>query len=220
MRKNPTLTAVDAVEQGIEGASPPSSRELRAQTAFVRTLADEIERHHPADRQIAALRGQLGDELERLSALVGQRSSAAPEPRGTGPVRVLVADDDLAGRVALATAVRSFGHECVTAEDADEALRIHASGAVDVVIADWHMPKMNGLDLCRALKGGAHPPYVILVTAHPDDVGEVARVEGRPDDFLAKPIDLDDLESRLQGAARLVHSIRGLDSVASMARSR
>jgi CheY-like chemotaxis protein len=220
MTKNPTLNAVDAAEEGLARSHPSSSPALRAQAAFVRTLADEVERHHPADRQIAAVRGQLGEELERLSTLIGRHASAPSATPATSPLSVLVVDDDLGARVATATAVRSFGHDCETAETGEEALRIHGSRAVDIVIADWHMPGMNGLDLCRALKAEARPPYVILVTADRTKVDAVQRIDGRPDDFLAKPLDLDDLEARLQSATRLVRSLQGLDTAATSSRAR
>ncbi len=74
------------------------------------------------------------------------------------------------------------------------------------------MPGLSGLDLCKAVKGLDPHAYVILVSAH-----ERARlldgVRSGVDDFLPKPIDVDELSVRLRAAERLIRAVRVVDSV-------
>jgi len=212
MSKNPALTAVEAAEKGAEGG-PPRSNALRTQAAFVRALADEVDRHHPADGRIAAVRGQLGDELGRLTDLVATHASVRPPLPEAERLTVLVAEDDPEALHAVVSAVVAFGHPCEGVGSGEAALLAYEAKPVDIVIADWNMPGMSGLDLCMALKRRDPAPYVVLVTADRDKVDLVSHVEGMPDDFLHKPLDIDDLEARMTSAERLIRSLRSLGKV-------
>jgi two-component system, cell cycle response regulator len=121
-------------------------------------------------------------------------------------IRVLLVEDDEEARSALARAIRSFGHTCETANDGLEAWQIHSREPADVIISDRSMPRMNGDELCQAVRlhDGDHYTYFIFTTAHGarDDVLQGMRMGA--DDYLVKPIDLDQLEVRLAAAARLV----------------
>jgi two-component system chemotaxis response regulator CheY len=64
-------------------------------------------------------------------------------------LKVLVAEDDDAGRHALVAAVRLLGHECRSARDGLEAWEMHQQEPADVILSDWQMPRMDGLELCR-----------------------------------------------------------------------
>ncbi|MEA2826627.1 MAG: hypothetical protein QOG43_1066 [Actinomycetota bacterium] len=120
-------------------------------------------------------------------------------------MHVLVADDDELCCLLLRELLRSFGHECVTVGDGTEAWRHLLDHGADVVISDWQMPGLTGVELCQQVR--AHPeiayPYFILLTARGDRVDILTSVRAGVDDHLAKPLDLGQLEARLIVAERV-----------------
>jgi two-component system chemotaxis response regulator CheY len=121
-------------------------------------------------------------------------------------MRVLLVEDDEATRRTLAKAIETFGHTCMTAENGFEAWQIHAREPADVIISDRSMPRMTGDELCQAVRlhKGNHYTHFIFVTGQGarDDVLRGMRMGA--DDYLVKPIDLDQLEVRLAAASRVV----------------
>ncbi len=121
-------------------------------------------------------------------------------------MRILLVEDDDETRNALAKAVRSFGHTCETAKDGQEAWEIHQREPADVIISDWSMPRMSGDELCQAVRlhDGSHYTHFVFCTARGarEDVLRGMRVGA--DDYLTKPIDLEQLELRLAAASRVV----------------
>ena len=128
-------------------------------------------------------------------------------------MRILVADDDPSSRLIARVAVQTLGHECDTVTDGAEAWEAFRSRPHDVVISDWLMPGLTGLELCRNIR--AHPvngyPYFIMVTGQgaPDQV--VEGMTAGADDYLVKPLDADVLQARLIGATRVTSLHRELD---------
>jgi CheY-like chemotaxis protein len=207
------ITLVDALAQEANGVAAPAVDDaLRSQAAFVRALVDEIGRHHPSDRRMTDLHEQLAEELARLAALAEEDSPTADGAVSGQPLDVLVVDDDYGMLEAQCAVVRDLGYPCRGAASGQDALREYERRPAAIVLSDWHMPGMTGLELCAALKRLDTHPYVILVTAHestelPEDV------RGAVDDFLPKPIDVDQLSGRLRAAERLVRAVRVLESV-------
>jgi len=204
MSTQSALDLADAVAQDEDVAAP--SGEVREQAAFVRALVDEVERHHPADRLVVAVRDQLGEELTRLAQIVERRWGEAPAFDHT--VDVLIVDDDDDALRAHATVLAHLGYACRAARNAEEALAEYARHPAAIVLSDWRMPGMSGLELCMALKKQDPQAYVILVTAYDEYARLLEGVRGGADDFLRKPIDLDELETRLLAGKRLVNAVR------------
>jgi diguanylate cyclase (GGDEF)-like protein len=131
---------------------------------------------------------------------------------GDTSMRVLLAEDDDTSRLALAKAIETFGHTCVTAANGLEAWHIHVREPADVIISDRSMPEMSGEELCQAVRlhNGSHYTHFIFVTAHGarDDILRGMRMGA--DDYLVKPIDLDQLEVRLAAASRVVSHERAI----------
>jgi CheY-like chemotaxis protein len=204
------LTLIDAIaaETTRIGVAASTSG-LRAQAAFVRALVDEVGRHHPSDRNVAPLHSQLGEELSRLAELVPGERGEAPAPER---VEVLVVDDDEASLQAMASVVGELGHPCRTAKDAEEALAEFDRRPAGIVLSDWGLPGMSGLELCQALKLRNPHVYVVLVTAH-DQVRLLEGVHGGVDDFLRKPVDVDELILRLGAAEGLLHAVHVVEQV-------
>jgi len=75
----------------------------------------------------------------------------------------------------------------------------------DVVVSDWMMPRMDGVQLCRCLRARLSAPYTyfILLTALADPEHRIAGMHAGADDFLAKPFNLSDIEARLIAAERV-----------------
>jgi CheY-like chemotaxis protein len=211
------LTLIDAIaEETARIGVTASSNTVRAQAAFVRTLVDEVGRRHPSERSVAPLHTQLGEELSRLAELVqdGHREAPASER-----VEVLVVDDDEVALRAMASVVRELGHPCRTASDAEEALAEYERCPAGIVLSDWGLPGMSGLELCQALKLRNPHVYVVLVTAH-DKVSLLEGVHGGVDDFLRKPVDVDELVLRLAAAERLIRAVHVVEQVRNVLQSR
>jgi two-component system, cell cycle response regulator len=120
-------------------------------------------------------------------------------------MKILVADDDSTSRLIIQTALRSLGHECQTVTDGEQAWNAVQSSRPDVVISDWMMPGLTGLQLCRNIRTFAAGSYTyfIMLTAH-GDLDEI--LEGMSvgaDDYLIKPLNPDVLQARLLAAARV-----------------
>lgn len=211
-KRSTTLDLVDSVT-GAARAAGTSSGAMQAQAAFVRALVDEVERHDPSDRGVAALHEQLGDELVRLARLVGEADGT---PRGKPRERVidvLVVDDEEGSRTALESAIKSLGYACRAACDGEAALREFEKKPAAVVIADWNMPGLTGLELCMALKHRRKQPYFILVTGFHDRARLLDGMRGGADDFMRKPIDIDELEVRLLAGTRLLRAVDAMSEL-------
>jgi diguanylate cyclase (GGDEF)-like protein len=120
-------------------------------------------------------------------------------------VKVLVADDDFLLLELLRGLLDSSGYECVTVSDGESAWKHLLAEGADIVISDWLMPGLNGVQLCERVR--AHPqieyPYFILLTARGEHNDVLTAVRAGVDDHLPKPLDLDVLEARLIVAERV-----------------
>lgn len=129
-------------------------------------------------------------------------------------MRVLIAEDDpLSGRL-LQRAVDKFGYESQLARDGKEAWRLFTSGEVEVIISDWTMPDLDGVELCRRVREytGASYTYFIFMTAHNSKEYFLTGMEAGADDYLLKPVDLTELKVSLIAAERVTSLHRKLNS--------
>ena len=128
-----------------------------------------------------------------------------------GPLNVLVAEDDGASRAALQKAVRILGHACRAAQDGLDAWQMHREEPADVILSDWRMPRVNGLELCRrtrAAETDGRYTYFVFLTHFNDQEHLAEGMAAGADEYRGKPIDLDDLQVSLESAARAL-SLRG-----------
>jgi len=116
-------------------------------------------------------------------------------------------------RLLLRRTVEQLGHECLVAADGAEAWRLFQDAEVDVVISDWMMPGLDGIELCRRVRARprATYPYFVLLTALGDRAHLLTGLQAGADDYLAKPLDREELRVRLQAAARVTALYRRLD---------
>lgn len=127
-------------------------------------------------------------------------------------MRVLVAEDDPPSRLIHQMTVEQLGHECLVAEDGDAAWDIFESHEVDVVLSNWMMPGLDGIGLCRKVRGADRDAYTyfILLTALGEKEHLLEGMNAGADDYLTKPLDADDLQVRLISASRVTSLHRQL----------
>jgi two-component system cell cycle response regulator len=126
---------------------------------------------------------------------------------------VLVVDDDTGSCRALEKAIVSLGHSCRTASDGLEAWQMHQASHADVILSDWQMPRMDGLELCRRTRVADQEKaytYFIFMTAFDDREHFLRGMDAGADDYQVKPVDLEELQARLVSAGRVVSLYRKL----------
>ena len=121
------------------------------------------------------------------------------------PARILIVDDNDANRDILRARLQAHGYELMEAADGEEALAAAREQLPDLILLDVMMPKLDGIEVCRRLKGDASLPFmaVILVTARADTSDIVAGLEAGADEYLTKPLDQTALVARVKSVLRL-----------------
>lgn len=120
-------------------------------------------------------------------------------------MRILIADDDRVSTMMLAHALTQWGFEVVVVHDGTAAWERIAGGEPPaLVILDWMMPGLDGIELCRRIRATSlrSPIYVILLTARASRQDLVAGLEAGADDYLTKPFEPDELRARLHVGQR------------------
>jgi sigma-B regulation protein RsbU (phosphoserine phosphatase) len=128
-------------------------------------------------------------------------------------MRILIAEDERITRATLERQLRNWGHDVTATEDGEQAWSRLQETEFDLVISDWEMPRLAGVDLVRRIReaprGGAYT-YVILLTSRSDKSDIVRGIEAGADDYVAKPFDRDELRVRLLAGERIVRLERAL----------
>jgi len=122
-------------------------------------------------------------------------------------VKILAVEDDPVARAVLRQALLHLGHEVIDAKDGAEALRKLEKESVRLIVSDWVMPEVDGLELCRAVRNRVNADYVyfILLTSREADVdNQREAIEAGVDDFLTKPLNLQEIWMRLRVAERIL----------------
>ena len=127
-------------------------------------------------------------------------------------MRVLIAEDDSASRLIHQMIVEKCGHDCLVAEDGEEAWEIFQDTEVDVILSNWMMPNIDGIELCRRVREERRAAYTyfILLTARGEKEHLLEGIEAGADDYLTKPIDAEELQVRLISAFRVTSLQRQL----------
>ena len=119
-------------------------------------------------------------------------------------MQILVVDDDPVSLKVLALAVQRLGHEVIRATDGADALALYRRLRPRVVVSDWCMPNMSGVELCQQIRGDADVEqlYILLVTSLSGRENTLEGFRAGADDYIVKPVDQDILASRLRVAER------------------
>jgi len=133
-------------------------------------------------------------------------------------VRILLAEDERLTRRSLQRQLEAWGHEVVAAEDGAVAWEQYKSDTFEVVISDWEMPNVDGLELIRRVRADDRPEYVyvIMLTARAAKEDLIEGMEVGSDDFLTKPFEKNELRVRLRAGERVIRLERSLAEKNSM----
>ncbi|MBK7642168.1 MAG: diguanylate cyclase [Planctomycetes bacterium] len=162
------------------------------------------------------------EQFSQRAAAVGTlpETSSAPAESGAAPgasvvpaapaaptgLHVLAVDDDPMSLKLIERTLRKAGHRVTCARDGREALQIALEVNPQVVLADWMMPEIDGLDLCRALRRieSGQDMYFLLLTGRDDEDRVVEAFDAGVDDYVAKPFNARILMARLKGGQRVI----------------
>jgi len=123
-------------------------------------------------------------------------------------MKVLVADDEAVSRKLLETTLHRWGYEVVTAHDGLEALRmLREPEAPKLAILDWLMPGLDGVQICREIRGQRSEPYtyILLLTGKNSKCDVIEGLDAGADDYVIKPFDSQELQVRLRTGKRILY---------------
>lgn len=147
----------------------------------------------------------LGSLARRREEHQAQAQGEACSLHATG-IRVLAVDDDPLSLRVLEKLLREAGHEVFTAKNGREALALTLKVRPQVVVTDWQMPDIDGLDFCRALRRSrfGRRIYVLLLTGNDNDEQILEAFDAGVDDYIVKPVKPRLFMARLRAGIRLV----------------
>ncbi|MEY5011540.1 MAG: hypothetical protein RLZZ253_2679 [Verrucomicrobiota bacterium] len=122
-------------------------------------------------------------------------------------MKILLAEDDPVSLKILQITLQHYGHEIVTATDGQQAWELFDQEPFRVIVSDWMMPGVNGLELCERVRKRPRTDYTyfILLTAINAGRDNVRKaMEAGIDDFLSKPLDRESIMMRLRVAERIL----------------
>src|SRR5665647_33153 len=122
-------------------------------------------------------------------------------------MKILIAEDELVSRKKLEKLVEAAGHEPLSAPNGKEALSLWERAQPNMVITDWFMPEMNGIELIQQIRRrqGSRYIYIIMVTSQGGTDNLVAGMEAGADDFITKPYNREELSVRLKAGERVLN---------------
>lgn len=122
------------------------------------------------------------------------------------PMHVLVVEDDSVSAEILGSWLRHFGYEVTTADNGRDAFELVRTGRYRLVVSDWELPGMSGVEICRQIRGRSWGSYiyVILVTSFEGVDNVVEGLNAGADDFLTKPLQPEELRMRLRAGERIL----------------
>jgi diguanylate cyclase (GGDEF)-like protein len=138
-----------------------------------------------------------------LANPVSQAEQSTPRERNS----VLIAEDDPLFRRILEAWLSSWGYKVTSVDDGAKAFELlHQNDASELVILDWIMPGMDGLEICRRMRSREQVPYhyILLVTSRDDKRDVIRGLEAGADDYLTKPFDAGELRARLRVGKRIL----------------
>ena len=125
---------------------------------------------------------------------------------------ILIAEDDAVTRMLLEKTLIKEGHEVVSVENGQKAFDLFKESFFPIIMTDWMMPEMDGLELCRAIRQKENPGYVfiVLLTAKDSQEDIISGLEAGADEYLTKPFNRAELIARLNTGRRFLEQERAL----------
>jgi len=122
-------------------------------------------------------------------------------------MKILIAEDDFTSRVMLTGILNKNGYEVIETDNGLDALEIlQMPDAPKLVILDWMMPKMEGLEVVRRIRSirTNNPPYFIMLSAKSEKIDIITGLDTGCNDYLIKPFDVGELRSRVEVGHRMI----------------
>ena len=122
-------------------------------------------------------------------------------------MKILIAEDNLTTRRILETILIKWNYDVISVCDGNEAWeKIQEKDPPKLIILDWMMPGLNGVEICRRLrrKDPGEPMYIILLTARDEKNDIVEGLGAGADDYIAKPFDTEELRARIDVGRRVI----------------
>jgi DNA-binding response OmpR family regulator len=125
-------------------------------------------------------------------------------------MKVLIAEDDPISALALETLLQQQGYEVTVATDGMAAWRAIQQESYPLVVLDWMMPEMDGVEVCRKIRERQSGSYVcvIMLTAKQERKDRMQALNAGADVFLTKPLDCEEMVARLRIARRILEMER------------
>ncbi|MEZ4651519.1 MAG: ATP-binding protein [Candidatus Eisenbacteria bacterium] len=213
---NADLLVRDEATRTTESPSEATSSETEARAhlgkkeplPFVLVMGTEADTGNPeGERRVTAPFGPL----ELGTALWGCLGGRSQDPNGprvsspdeqTVPLRVLVAEDNTTNQMVITRMLERLGHEVVVVENGSDAVDRALHESYDIVLMDWHMPIMNGLEATADLRRRGSRIRIVALTANALPGDRDLCLEAGMNGYLSKPIRRADLEKLLADVAR------------------
>jgi len=121
---------------------------------------------------------------------------------------VLLVEDESAQREMLAYNLEAEGFDVITADNGEEGLILVDENDPDLIVLDWMMPQLSGIEVCRRLKSNSKTCQipVIMLSARADEVDRVHGLETGADDYVAKPYSVIELMARVKAHLRRIRA--------------
>jgi len=132
--------------------------------------------------------------------------------------RILVVEDEEAMSAALKDGIAYEGYEVLMAADGEAGLSLAQREKPDLIVLDVMMPKMNGLDVCRRLRGAGDDVPIIFLTARGQEIDKVLGLKMGADDYITKPFSLMELLARIETVLRRTARVNGASDRAEVYR--
>lgn len=139
----------------------------------------------------------------------GARPASARKPL------ILIAEDEASLMTLLRYNIEKEGYRAVEAYDGEEALLVAAEDTPDLVVLDWMLPKVSGIEVCRRLRGRAETKNVpiIMLTARGEEADRVRGLDTGADDYITKPFSMTELLARVRAVLRRIRPALAEDIV-------
>ena len=117
-------------------------------------------------------------------------------------MEILIAEDEIQIAEPLRKNFLEEGHHAIIAEDGQQALNLLEKVQFDVIILDWKMPKLSGLEVCRRIRDRGNSTPILLLTALTQISNKVEALNAGADDYITKPFSFDELYARVKAIRR------------------
>lgn len=121
-------------------------------------------------------------------------------------MKILVVDDEKLLVKGIKFNLEQEGYQVVTAFDGEEAVHLAHDDSIDLILLDLMLPKMDGLTVCRTIRGFSDVP-IIMLTAKSEDIDKILGLEYGADDYITKPFNIREVTSRIKAILRRVNPI-------------